>query len=194
MIRSGWKWTKHAAISRIAILLGLLLLFPALAKAEVTVSTSEKYYIVQGHTQAEILRSLHKHNGKYAALTHTTFKYSYTARQRGKICTITDAKVFLHILYTYPRQVGAMDGPTRKWWKKALKKLTAHELIHGQIARKAAHELERELIGIHNEPCSAFKGIVKARANRIFQENRRRQQEYDRLTKHGLKQERYRGD
>jgi len=170
------------------------MLWPCAARAEVTVSSSEDHYIVEGSTRAQIARFYQQRETKNAATTRPTFKYSYTWRQKGSICTVTDVKVHLHLLYTYPRLAGTTGQHTAKWWNDTLKKLTVHERIHGDIAREAADELERELLRIREVPCSAIKDKVKSRADRVFQDHRRRQEDYDRLTEHGLKQELYRGN
>jgi len=172
----------------------LLLLLPALAPAEVTVSTSEDHYIVEGSTRAQISRFYQQRESKNAATTRSSFKYSYTWRQKGSMCTVSDVKVHLHLLYTYPRLADSTGQHTAQWWNETLKKLTIHEHIHGDIARDAAKELERELLRIRDVPCSDIKDKVRYRADRVFQDHQRRQEDYDRLTEHGLQQERYRGN
>ncbi|WP_300138843.1 DUF922 domain-containing protein [Pseudodesulfovibrio sp.] len=181
---------------RLTPLLALLalLLTPVRAGAGVTVSTSEDHYVVEGSTRAQISRFYQQRETRSAASARPSFKYSYTWRQQGGMCTVTDVKVHLHLLYTYPRLASATGRRTAQWWNDTLKQLTIHERIHGDIARDAAKELERELLRIRDVPCSAIKEKVKYRAERVFQDHQRRQEDYDRLTEHGLKQERHRGD
>ncbi|MEF2230705.1 MAG: DUF922 domain-containing protein [Pseudodesulfovibrio sp.] len=178
---------------RLLPLLALLLLLPAPAPAEVTVSTSEDHYIVEGSTMAQILAYYRQREDKYTAYARPHFKYSYTWLQQGGACTVTEVKVHLHILYIYPRLANPTGKFTAHWWDVTLKQLARHEHIHGDISRDAANELEREILTVRGVPCSTIKSVVAARASRVLQDHRRRQQEYDRITEHGLKQERYRG-
>jgi len=178
---------------RLLPLLALLLLLAVPAAAEVTVSTSEEHYTVQGQTMGQILAYYRQREDKYAAYARPHFKYNYTWRQRGDLCNVTEAKVHLHILYVYPRLANSTGKYTGQWWNNMVKQLAVHEHIHGDIAKDAAHKLDKELLKVHDVPCSTIKSVVAARAGRVFQDHQRQQQEYDRLTEHGLKQERYRG-
>ena len=175
------------------LILALLLLLSAPALAEVTVSTSEDHYIVEGQTMGKILSAFQKRENNSAAYARPKFKYSYVWQQRGDLCSVTETKIHLHILYTYPRLANETGKYTAQWWENTLKKLAVHEHVHGDIAKDSAYELERELLKIRKVPCSSIKSVVAARAKRVFQDHRRRQEEYDRVTEHGLKQERYKG-
>ena len=182
----------------LAALLTLLLL-AAPATADVVKTMSTEYYPVQGTNPIAITADLRKNSPlnkgweKYSANTRTDIKYSFKWQRRGNECTMKEVKVFVHLTYLYPRLVHSVDRKTRNWWKEILAKLEEHELVHGEISVKAAHELSDELEAIRTENCINFKAIVKNRANRIMDRLKRDQVEYDKLTQHGLKQERNRG-
>lgn len=178
---------------RILYALVILLALAVPALAEVTVSTSESHYVVQGDTAGKILAFYKARKEKFAATTQPRFKYTFHWVQRGNICSVTGVDVHLHIHYTYPRLANSLKKYNRMWWDKTLKAMVIHERIHGRIAQETAHELEQDLMRIKKVPCSGIKGTVKARANRILQEHSRRQREYDRITEHGVRQERYTG-
>ena len=176
------------------LLVAALLCLAAPALAEVTVSTSEERYIVEGNTRAQIARFYKQREEEYSAYAQPTFKYNYTWMKQGDHCAITDVKIHLHITYMYPRLANSTGKSTQQWWDNQLEKLAIHEQIHGRIARESAHELEQELLKLKDLTCSNVKNAVSNRANFVFRKHKRRQEDYDRLTEHGLQQERYRGN
>lgn len=186
-------------MKRLSAAILTLLVLAAPAAADVVRTESTEYYAVQGTTPAAIYAYLKLHSplnegsDSYHANTRTDIKYSYKWARRGNQCTMREVKVILHLTYLYPRLARSVDGETRKWWREYLGKLEEHERIHGEISIKAAHDLNDELETIRTENCTNFKAIVKSRANRIMGRMRRDQAAYDKLTEHGLKQERNRG-
>ncbi len=171
------------------LILSLLFAVPALAG--VTVSASEDHYIVQGSTVGQIANFYKQREEKYSAYAQPTFKYNYTWVKHENTCSITEVNIHLHITYVYPHLAGSPGKHTQKWWDNILKKLSVHERIHGEIAKESAHELERELKKIKNIPYSNVKNTVTSQANFIFRKHQQLQEDYDRLTEHGMKQERY---
>ena len=180
-----------------AILTLLLLAAPATADVVRTVST--EYYTVQGTTPAAIAADLQinapwdKGLGKHTAVTRTKINIQYKMERRGRNCSARDVKVYLHLTYLYPRLARSVDGETRQWWKEFLTKLEEHELIHGEISTRAAHALSDKLETLTNMDCINFKAIAKNRFNRLMTKLRQDQATYDKLTDHGIRQERNRG-
>ena len=175
-------------------LVAALLCLAAPALAEVTVSTSEERYVVEGATRAQIARFYRQREEEYSAYAQPTFKLTYNWTKQGNFCAITDVKIHLHITYMYPRLINSTGKSTQQWWDEQLEKLAVHERIHGKIARESAHELEREILKLKDLTCSNVKNAVSNRANFVLRKHKRRQEDYDRLTEHGLQQERYRGN
>lgn len=180
-----------------AILTLLILAAPAAADVVRTVST--EYYTVQGTTPIAIAADLQisspwdKGLGKHTAVTRTKINIKYTMERRGRDCSIKNVKVYLHLTYLYPKLARSVDGKTYQWWKEFLAKLEEHELIHGEISSRAAHALSDELEALVNVDCINFKAIAKSRFNRIMTKLKQDQTTYDKLTEHGIRQERNRG-
>ena len=80
-----------------------------------------------------------------------------------------------------------------KWWKKNLKGLKEHELIHGKIALDGAKTLDRTFKNLNKYDCTNIKSKANALEKYNLQETEKRQKAYDSLTEHGLKQDRYMG-
>lgn len=182
----------------LATILALLIL-AAPATADMVKTVSTEYYTVQGTTPSTIYADLKRNSPLndgpqiYQAHTRTNIKYQFKWHKRGNACTMKDATVYLHLTYLYPRLAHSVDRKTRNWWKEYLAKLEEHELIHGEISIKAAHALSDSLEAIRTEKCTDFKAIVKERAKLIMDKLRNDHTAYDKLTEHGLKQERNRG-
>jgi len=170
---------------------------PALADVVKTVST--EYYIVQGTDIRTIYNNLKKNSPlnegskTFQAHTRTNIRYNFKWQKRNGSCTLKEATIYLHLTYLYPKLAHSVDYKTRKWWKEFYGKLELHELIHGDISTRAAHELDDALKGFGSSDCINFKANVKKRARRILDKMNKAQKDYDKLTEHGLKQERYKG-
>ncbi|BDQ32967.1 DUF922 domain-containing Zn-dependent protease [Pseudodesulfovibrio portus] len=180
-----------------ALLALLLLASPAAADVVRTVKT--EYYTVQGTDPASIAADLQisspwdKGLGKHTAVTRTKINIQYKMVKRGRDCSARDVKVYLHLTYLYPKLARSVDGKTYQWWKGFLAKLEEHELIHGEISSRAAHALSDELEALVNVDCVNFKAIAKNRFNRFMTKLKQDQAAYDKLTEHGIRQERNRG-
>lgn len=186
-------------IRRPLIILAALLLMAAPAWADVVRTVSTEYYEVDGTTPQAIVASLkssspvNEGSTIYQANTRTDIRTTYNIEQRGDRCRIKNVVVHLRLIYLYPKLKHSVDFETRKWWKKFSRELEKHERIHGDISTKAAYKLSDTLERIPPGDCSGFKSRVKAQLRRIIDEMKRDQVAYDKLTLHGLKQQRNMG-
>ncbi|MCJ2164115.1 MULTISPECIES: DUF922 domain-containing protein [unclassified Pseudodesulfovibrio] len=175
----------------------LFLATPALADVVLTVST--EYYTVEGTDISTIYNNLknqsplNKGTETYQAHTRTQIQTKYKVQQRGSQCQIKDAIIYLHLTYLYPKLAHSVDYKTRTWWKKFYGQLEEHELVHGEISTKAAHKLDDTLKALGAGDCINYKGMIKNRIKTIMDKMKQDQVDYDKLTEHGLKQERNRG-
>nr|WP_321257535.1 DUF922 domain-containing protein [uncultured Pseudodesulfovibrio sp.] len=184
---------------RLLLAFCILLLLTSSALADVVRTVSTEYYLVEGRDPKTIFTNLKNHSPlnkgikTYQAHTLTNIKYNLKWRNAGGKCTVTQATIYLHLTYKYPKLVHSVDYKTRKWWKEFMTNLEEHELIHGEISTKAAHLLDDTLESFPTTSCINFKAEIKKRATRILDKMKRDQKEYDRLTEHGLKQKRNMG-
>lgn len=196
MNASQYFW-KHTV--RFTLGLTCFLLFASSSWADVISTTKTEYYMIDGTTQNEIINNLTeqspiKQNGTtFQGHTHSDVKYDLLWSQRGGQCTITKITVRLTITYKYPKLSKRPDTKTLKWWKKHLKKLEQHELIHGQIALDGAKKLDKEFKRVKKHECSTIKARMKALGTANLQEMKNNQIAYDSLTEHGAKQHLYLG-
>lgn len=177
----------------------LLILLAVPAKAEVILNVETKHYSLTGTTKQEIMRNMQRHSpykkgtSFVPAYTGTDMKFRYTLEKRGDRCSMKEATVHLDLTYMYPRLAQHQSSAIRWWWRDIIKAYTFHEEIHGDIAIRWAHELDRVLRSLKNLPCSSAQDIVKAKARQVYEAMRDEQEAYDSITQHGLQQHKYRG-
>ena len=184
---------------RLTLLIITFLSFALPCWADVVTTTKTEYYLVDGVKRNEIVKNLKrqspiKQDGKtFQGHTRSKIRYDLSWVQRGTKCTIKKITIHLTITYKYPKLSRRPDTKILKWWKKHLKKLEKHELIHGKIALDGAKDLDRAFKHLKKYDCANIKNKVKALGKNNLQETKRKQVAYDSLTKHGVKQERYMG-
>lgn len=184
---------------RLTLLIITFLSFALPCWADVVTTTNTEYYSVDGVSRNEIVKNLKKQspikqNGKtFYGHTQSKIRYDLSWVRRGKQCTIKKITIHLTITYKYPKLTQRPNTKTMKWWKKNLKGLEEHELIHGKIALDGAKALDRTFKDLKKYDCTNIKSKVKALGKYNLQELRKKQKAYDSLTKHGLKQDRYMG-
>lgn len=181
----------------ITLILSFSLSLPA--QAEVIIIEQEEYYSVNGIGKREILQDMERRapfkmgNDTYPAYTQTDIKYNYSWENRAGTCNVTDVKVYLNLTYVYPKLVRLQSGSIKWWWKDTMKKYVIHEKIHGDISKRWAHKLDRELRALKELNCGTAKQTIATRAQYIVRKMREKQEEYDRITQHGRLQHKYQG-
>lgn len=176
----------------------LIALTAAPALAEVLLTEKVEYYTVSGTGKKQITASLKKHaphkKGKdyFPAYTQTDIKYNYTWGKVSGRCAVKKVTVKLNLTYVYPRLTTPQTGPVQKWWDDKIKRFVIHENIHGDISKRSAYELDRKLRKLRNLNCSSAKSVIASKAKYIVNQMKREQKEYDRITKHGINQHKYR--
>ncbi|MUM76975.1 DUF922 domain-containing protein [Pseudodesulfovibrio sp. F-1] len=180
-----------------SLLLALLTLFAVPTHAEVVITTATEHYPVDGLTPMEIaenltLQSPIEQDGRtFQAHTRSDIRYEFTWTRRNDSCTMDKATVYLHIVYKYPRLAQTQDAKTLRWWQEHLDRLTEHELVHGEIALRAAQELDEAFNSLTDLHCATVRDVVKALGDAALQTLKERQRAYDALTDHGRNQQAY---
>lgn len=167
------------------------------AFAEVILTEQTEYYPVMGQTKNEIIKSMKrrspykKGNDYFPAYTQTDIKYEYAWANEGGRCAVYKVKVYLNLTYVYPKLVGSHASNVRWWWRDLMKKYIIHEELHGDISKRSAYNLDRELRSLKSIKCSTAKQTIASRAQYIVRQMKKNQKEYDRITEHGKYQNRY---
>lgn len=190
---------RISALWRTFLILALLTLFAAPAMAEVVVATRTEHYPVDGLTRKAIAENIKRQSpialdGRtFQAHTQSSIRYEFSWTRRNGRCAMKQATVFIEITYKYPRLAETPDNETLRWWQEHLDKLAEHELVHGQYALEAAHELDQALNSLSDLDCATVKQVVKALGDATLEVLQERQRTYDALTEHGLQQHEHPG-
>lgn len=156
-----------------------------------------EYYDVTGSSEKE-LRCQMTQNGctwndgkKYDSVTSWNWKWDYGYNAAPRACSADSFTVTVEIIFRYPRWVRAGEVPRSlvEKWDDYLKKLSAHENVHRDMAVDAATELSRAVAGL--PPASSCKDLdraVRALAGERMKKLNAEEQRYDAATSHGITQ------
>jgi len=192
-MRITFRRTIIAAVS------AFFLLTAAPCLADVVKTETVKYYMVTGKGKKEIVRSMKrnspiKQKGRtFQGNTSSQIKYKFTWIRKNGVCTINKVTVRIHITYLYPKLAQQTSKAIRQWWDTYMERLTEHELVHGEIALESAHVLDRALNTLKTPNCDNVEKRVKNKFDSIMQKYKKKQKDYDKLTEHGIHQERFKG-
>lgn len=162
----------------------------------VQVFAQMQYYDVTAESLAELRSGLRQHGPRsggrpWAAVTNWRMRWTYVYDPRGIAgCEITRVKVRLETTIDFPRWTPATppDSGLLAWWNQLNEGLTAHERGHALIAVEAADQIVKGVQGMTAGACDALSLRANAVAQRITSDARKRQQDYDVETRHGLTQ------
>ena len=181
--------------------LGLLCLAlaPGGVHAQNTLLWSTNYYLVTGSGTDELRESMHrskpwKHQGdldRMVGLTtwHIEWQFKVTPTANGCRCSSFTTRTA--ITNTLPRWLPPTNAPPelKTAWAHFATALARHEDGHSRLALSAVAEMHRQVKELtEDSDCEALTMTLNALARRTLQEFRKRDQDYDRATNHGVTQ------
>ena len=154
----------------------------------------EDYYLVGGRTRQEIERSIQaRRPGEFRGKTtwHVDWAFSVVTGPAG--VTLRGFDVFVQIRHTLPRwdRPRVVGAATVHAWNRYIGRLVAHERGHARFGLDAAAEMLRDLAppaaaNAWTEPTAeALSDRLAARCDRILENYRAKEIDYDRRTDHG---------
>lgn len=145
-----------------------------------------RYYDVEGHTPAEIYRSLRSRSpmtGDGVAKTGWHIKAGWRQARRGDTCEVDSPMTSLSIEVLMPR-LATTDGVTPEglaFWERTMTGLEIHEAGHARIAIEHRYDFVKAAA---KATCGSIKDVAQRTQKRI----EAIQEEYDRKTRHGMTQ------
>jgi len=121
------------------------------ANAGLRIKERTKYYSISGKTGKQLFRSIGRkgpRRGHAIATTRTDVKVrNIRTKKRGRSCIVTRADVIVTLTYTLPRWRGSRRASkrVRRSWNAFAARVNRHERKHGQISKKYAKKLYREI-------------------------------------------------
>lgn len=181
----------------VCFLFALLIVPEAWAKPKETVTV--QYYDIEGSRKKDLIKEMKKKgvkekNGRFHAHTNWRVNWNYRYAPASDGCRIHSVTTDLVIHYVFPRWTppeGVSPDLVRKW-ESYYSALKTHEDGHAEIGRKAALAVEAALPRLGKGlSCGQIQGAVDAEGERILNQYREEEADYDALTRSGRTQGAY---
>lgn len=149
------------------------------------------HYDVQGYDYDSVTRSLRANgpNG-FHGLASWNISYEFTSKQHRGACQIDMVRVKVSGKILMPRWVDEPSAPLelQRRWSNHYAALKRHEDGHIQHGRELALLVKERLMGLGSVPCDQLQTLAQGGYQRIFDNFKGRDQEYDARTNHGATQ------
>jgi len=161
--------------------------------AEPQITESNTYYEIHGNTLEQLRSEMHHKGGHSFGVAFTDWRVSWMADRvetpQGFVVTNSNTKVI--VTYLYPKWVDEAQAPEelRQKWATLMKAIVIHEKGHGAIAIEAARAVDQAVMAVKpNKSAHVLDGYVKIAGERVLPIYRKKEVEYDRVTKYGQTQ------
>lgn len=174
----------------------LLLCVPETSFAAHGVQWVTNYYSVTGATLSEIRQSMRqsrpwKDRKDLDGFTEWNVAWTFSTTATATGCRCSTFATQTRVVITLPKWVKPADASpeTADSWKQYADALALHETGHGRHAILASTQLQRGMQSIGERPtCEALKQAINELGDRTITEFRRKDEDYDRETRHGATQ------
>lgn len=159
---------------------------------EVRLHESEQFYDIEGRTAYQLWNAIGDKaqyipsgsgQGTHAiASAALKPRWNFTTRRTSSHCWISDVKIDMDVLYTYPRWVDATagTGKLRNAWEQYRQFLIRHEKGHTQIAIDALSDVENQILALGTRrDCPTVIEAAKELAIQRWQASSQTQTNYD---------------
>lgn len=159
--------------------------------AQNVVTWTTNSYPVTGTNFRQIHESIaaaRRGSDDFAGETRWSVEWSFRFNQGASHCSCTSVRTATKIVTTLPRWISAAHASqeTRERWTKFFVALGQHEAGHAQIGIAAANEVGKIIAAVPPQSdCDQLTKRINESAERVLDEYRRREREYDRVTDHG---------
>jgi predicted secreted Zn-dependent protease len=166
----------------------------SIAWAEPEIKEKDEQYDIHGNTMAQLFSEMHHKGGRSNGVAWCSWNIEwdpeYAKTPNGYV--VTKPKTKIVITYRYPRWTDQDKAPEKlkKEWDALLQNAMVHEKGHGAIAKEAARAIDDALMTVPPHPdIRIYSGRVSAMGNKVLNAYKNKEQEYDKLTNFGRKQE-----
>jgi predicted secreted Zn-dependent protease len=171
----------------------MLALFSCSACAQLSIIQTTNYYSVTGANFREIRQSISEARpwkDGFDGDTRWTVEWKFNSVQTAAGCACSSSSTTTRIVTTLPRWIPSADvaPEVKERWTNYFIPLAQHEAGHARIGMAAATEVLKTIATIDMQPdCDRLKKLINERAERVVDDYRGREKEYDRRTEHGTK-------
>ena len=175
------------------LILFLISVSIAMAESEIPITEANTYYDIHGSTLDQLMSEMHHKSGHTFGAAFTDWRVSWMADrvQTPEGFKVTKSNTKLIITYRYPRWTDEAQASAelRKKWAAYCKAVIIHEKGHGAIAMEAAREVDKAVMAVKPEKyVQSLDGRVNVAGNKVLKEYRKKEEDYDRVTKFGQTQ------
>jgi predicted secreted Zn-dependent protease len=154
------------------------------------------FYLVTGTTLGEIRASLDRSRpsteiGKMDGFTAWQIDWQFTSERYGSGCRCRFFSTRTTITTTLPRWTSPTNtaSSVKESWASYIAALGQHEAGHAQLALAAAREVQERIKEVGEaSDCESLKIKINDIGQRIVEEYKKHEQDYDRRTRHGVTQ------
>jgi predicted secreted Zn-dependent protease len=181
-VNSRLLWQHLFAVAVVAL--------PAVASAQ-TIHWTTNFYSVTGANFREIRQSIatsHPWKDGFDGDTQWRVQWSYQLTPTPNGCSCTSFRTTTTITTTLPRWTPPDEvmPEVKEQWTRYFTNLMQHEAGHARIGMVAAAEVDRQVRQNSTaSDCESLGKAINERAERIVENHRAKDREYDQRTNHG---------
>jgi predicted secreted Zn-dependent protease len=171
----------------------LLLLLPLSAFAQLSTVWTTNYYTVTGANFREIRQSLASSRpwkDGFDGDTRWTVSWNFNLTSTPATCSCSSFSTTLKITTTLPRWTPPTNAvpEVKEQWARYFTALAQHEAGHARVGSAGAAEVHKAIAQVPAQAdCETLRKLINERAERILDDYRAREKEYDRRTDHGMR-------
>lgn len=182
--------------ARLAVVAASVFILAPSAWAQNTLVWRTNFYAVMGETIREVRQSMQRvrpwqDNTETVGLTQWRIDWRFDLRPTANGCRCSSFTTRTTITNTLPRWTPSTNAPAelRTGWTRFIASLRQHEDGHSRMALAAVAELHKKINEAGEAPdCEQMKQKVNGIAQRVIDDFRARDRDYDRRTSHGATQ------
>ena len=116
--------------------------------------------------------------------------YTFDSKPSEKGCELSNLKIAVSGEILMPHWVEKSSAPSidQRYWQQSWDVLKLHEDGHVQNGKEFGVLLREKMLGLGVVPCNQLKSTADATYSVLYENLRRRDEEYDRRSNHGLRQ------
>ncbi len=168
-------------------------LFPLVGRGQSFVVWTTNFYSVTGANFHEIRQSIaasHPWQDGFDGDTRWSVDWKFTLADTANGCLCSSFSTTAKIVTTLPRWTPPADvlPSVKEQWTRYFTNLAQHEFGHARIGIAAAAEVGKRISEVGAQPnCDQLKRTLNERAEKVVDDYRAREKEYDRRTSHGTR-------
>ena len=168
-------------------------LSPIAGHAQNLIVWTTNYYSVTGADFREIRQSIaasRPWKDGFDGDTRWNVEWKFSFAETANGCACSSFGTTTKIVTMLPRWTPPADvwPPVKEQWTRYFTNLAQHEAGHARIGTAAAAEIGKRIneLGVQAD-CDRLKKMINERAEKVVEDYRAREKEYDRRTEHGNK-------